>query len=144
MDQQRLRQAFSPETAASKMTLPVPKLELDFRISVALNPIIPVGEGPWGKRNWISFSGGQWAASWGRGTVEVCSRKEEEEDTTRRIPLRNESLPYTSLHPTIKSTHLTGLRYTNKQIITIHHATHAPSSRIKQHKKKTPVLLKIH
>lgn len=92
MDQQRLRQAFSPETAASKMTLPVPKLELDFRISVALNPIIPVGEGPWGKRNWISFSGGQWAASWGRGTVEVCSRKEEEKDTTRRIPLRNESL----------------------------------------------------
>lgn len=93
MDQQRLRQAFSPETAASKMTLPVPKLELDFRISVALNPIIPVGEGPWGKRNWISFSGGQWAASWGRGTVEVCSRKEEEEkDTTRRHPLRNESL----------------------------------------------------
>lgn len=98
MDQQRLRQAFSPETAASKMTLPVPKLELDFRISVALNPIIPVGEGPWGKRNWISFSGGQWAASWGRGTVEVCSRKEEE-DTTRRIPLRMN--PYTSLHPTI-------------------------------------------
>lgn len=99
MDQQRLRQAFSPETAASKMTLPVPKLELDFRISVALNPIIPVGEGPWGKRNWISFSGGQWAASWGRGTVEVCSRKEEEKDTTRRIPLGMN--PYTSLHPTI-------------------------------------------
>lgn len=108
MDQQRLRQAFSPETAASKMTLPVPKLELDFRISVALNPIIPVGEGPWGKRNWISFSGGQWAASWGRGTVEVCSRKEEEKDTTRRIPLRNESLPYLHiLAPNNQSTHLT-------------------------------------
>lgn len=105
MDQQRLRQAFSPETAASKMTLPVPKLELDFRISVALNPIIPVGEGPWGKRNWISFSGGQWAASWGRGTVEVCSRKEEEKDTTRRIPLRNESLHI--LAPNNQSTHLT-------------------------------------
>lgn len=111
MDQQRLRQAFSPETAASKMTLPVPKLELDFRISVALNPIIPVGEGPWGKRNWISFSGGQWAASWGRGTVEVCSRKEEEKDTTRRHPLRMN--PYTSLHPTIKSTHLTLHKQTN-------------------------------
>lgn len=127
MDQQRLRQAFSPETAASKMTLPVPKLELDFRISVALNPIIPVGEGPWGKRNWISFSGGQWAASWGRGTVEVCSRKEEEEDTTRRIPLRNESLPYTSLHPTIKSTHLTLHKQTNNNNPPRHTRTPLPN-----------------
>lgn len=114
MDQQRLRQAFSPETAASKMTLPVPKLELDFRISVALNPIIPVGEGPWGKRNWISFSGGQWAASWGRGTVEVCSRKEEEKDTTRRIPLRNGSLHILAPNNQINPPYATQITINNK------------------------------
>lgn len=132
MDQQRLRQAFSPETAASKMTLPVPKLELDFRISVALNPIIPVGEGPWGKRNWISFSGGQWAASWGRGTVEVCSRKEEEKDTTRRIPLRmNPYLHILAPNNQINPPYATQI---TNNTLTIHHATHAPPSRIKQHK----------
>ncbi|CAK1367627.1 unnamed protein product [Cercospora beticola] len=70
MDQQRLRQTFPPESSASKLTLPVPKLALDFRMSAKLNPLIPVGEGPWGKRNWISFSGGTWTASWGSGTVE--------------------------------------------------------------------------
>lgn len=142
MDQQRLRQAFSPETAASKMTLPVPKLELDFRISVALNPIIPVGEGPWGKRNWISFSGGQWAASWGRGTVEVCSRKEEGKDATRRHPLRMN--PYTSLHPTINQPTLPhATQITNNNKSTTPHTHPPPPFRIKQH-KKTPVLLKTH
>lgn len=53
--------------------LPIPKLALDFRICVQLNPILSVGEGPWGQRNWISFKGGQWSATWGRGTVEVAS-----------------------------------------------------------------------
>lgn len=56
---------------ASDLDLPVPKLELDFKISVQLNPRINVGKGPWGDRNWISFSGGEWKASWGQGTVEV-------------------------------------------------------------------------
>lgn len=56
------------------LNLPTPSLDLDFRIAVQLNPIIPVGEGPWGKRNWISFKGGQWSAKWGRGTVEVSQR----------------------------------------------------------------------
>ncbi|TDZ33302.1 UPF0311 protein [Colletotrichum spinosum] len=49
--------------------LPVPTLDLDFRIVVDLNPLIPVGEGPFGKRNWISFSGGVFTAKWGTGTV---------------------------------------------------------------------------
>ncbi|KAH0442410.1 hypothetical protein CcaCcLH18_01452 [Colletotrichum camelliae] len=49
--------------------LPVPKLDLDFRIVVDLNPLIPVGVGPFGKRNWISFSGGVFTAKWGTGTV---------------------------------------------------------------------------
>ena len=51
--------------------LPTPTLDLDFRISCQLNPIIRVGEGPWGERNWISFKGGEWTAKWGRGTIEV-------------------------------------------------------------------------
>ncbi|GAB7322882.1 hypothetical protein MBLNU13_g05432t1 [Cladosporium sp. NU13] len=50
--------------------LPTPTLDLDFRISCQLNPIIRVGEGPWGQRNWISFKGGEWTAKWGRGTIE--------------------------------------------------------------------------
>ncbi|KAJ0337855.1 hypothetical protein COL922a_006267 [Colletotrichum nupharicola] len=49
--------------------LPVPKLDLDFRIVVDLNPLIAVGVGPFGKRNWISFSGGVFTAKWGTGTV---------------------------------------------------------------------------
>jgi hypothetical protein len=50
-----------------------PKIELqmDFRICVQLNPTIPLGEGPWGKRNVITFKSGQWLATWGKGTVEV-------------------------------------------------------------------------
>lgn len=56
------------------LTLPAPTLDLDFRISCQLNPIIRVGEGPWGQRNWISFSGGEWTAKWGRGTIEVSEK----------------------------------------------------------------------
>lgn len=64
----------SPATGDLKPTanLPVPDLRLDFKICVQLNPIIAVGLGPWGKRNWISFKGGEWSATWGQGTVEVC------------------------------------------------------------------------
>lgn len=49
--------------------LPVPELQIDFRIVVDLNPLIPVGNGPFGRRNWISFSGGQFAATWATGTI---------------------------------------------------------------------------
>jgi hypothetical protein len=50
-----------------------PKLELqmDFRICVQLNPIIPMGEGPWGRRDIVNIKSGQWSATWGAGTVEV-------------------------------------------------------------------------
>lgn len=51
--------------------LPVPDLHLDFRLCVQLNPIVRVGNGPWGQRNWISFKGGHWAAQWGAGSVET-------------------------------------------------------------------------
>ena len=50
-----------------------PKIEIqmDFRVCVQLNPAIPLGEGPWGQRNWIGFQGGQFTAAWARGTIEV-------------------------------------------------------------------------
>jgi hypothetical protein len=49
--------------------LPEPKLNLEFRMVVNLNPIVAVGTGPWGRRNWISFTGGRFAAAWATGTV---------------------------------------------------------------------------
>jgi hypothetical protein len=53
-----------------------PKLELqmDFRICVQLNPVIPMGEGPWGRRDIVNIKSGQWSATWGAGTVEVSCR----------------------------------------------------------------------
>ncbi|CAK3992324.1 hypothetical protein BST61_czeina15g001000 [Lecanosticta acicola] len=70
MDQAKLKASFYNSSAAASLDLPTPQLELDFRMSVALNPKISLGEGPWGQRNWISFQGGNWTASWGNGTVE--------------------------------------------------------------------------
>jgi hypothetical protein len=49
------------------------ELQMDFRICVQLNPIIPMGEGPWGKRSIVNIKSGQWSATWGAGTVEVSS-----------------------------------------------------------------------
>lgn len=57
------------------LSLPAPTLAFDFQMSVALNPKIGVGVVPsGGQRNWISFAGGSWSASWGSGTVHVSSR----------------------------------------------------------------------
>jgi len=54
------------------LELATPSLTLDFTISVKLHPKISVGPTPWGQRNWISFVGGEWEATWGSGTVIVC------------------------------------------------------------------------
>ncbi|KAG4026740.1 hypothetical protein MFRU_037g00510 [Monilinia fructicola] len=51
------------------LSLPHPSLNLDFRMSVSLNPRISVGPTPFGHRNWISFTGGTWSGSWGSGIV---------------------------------------------------------------------------
>lgn len=46
-------------------------------MSVDLNPKVAVGLVPsGGVRNWISFTGGNWAAAWGSGTVLVGSTKD--------------------------------------------------------------------
>ena len=50
------------------------ELQMDFRVCVQVNPVIPLGAGPWGQRNVIGFQGGTFTAAWARGTVEVISR----------------------------------------------------------------------
>ncbi|KAI0179601.1 hypothetical protein GGR52DRAFT_313417 [Hypoxylon sp. FL1284] len=53
-----------------ELRLAAPELSYEFRMSVQLNPKLAVGIVPsGGMRNWISFSGGTWAATWGSGTV---------------------------------------------------------------------------
>ncbi|KAI1337198.1 hypothetical protein F5Y15DRAFT_163825 [Xylariaceae sp. FL0016] len=53
-----------------ELQLAAPELDFDFRMSVQLNPKAEVGIVPsGGMRNWISFSGGSWTATWGSGTV---------------------------------------------------------------------------
>ncbi|TVY50340.1 UPF0311 protein [Lachnellula cervina] len=49
--------------------LPHPSLNLEFRMSVTLDPRISLGPTPFGHRNWISFTGGKWSGSWGSGKV---------------------------------------------------------------------------
>jgi hypothetical protein len=50
------------------------ELQMDFRVCVQVNPVIPLGAGPWGQRNVIGFQGGTFTAAWARGTVEVIPR----------------------------------------------------------------------
>jgi hypothetical protein len=64
---------FEENDIARSLSIPAPTLELDFRMSVKLNPKIPVGAGMFGNRNWISFIGGQWAGRWGKGIVIVSN-----------------------------------------------------------------------
>jgi hypothetical protein len=71
MTRDEIKALFAQDSMAASLNLPVPDLRLDFRMSVDLNPKIELGDGPWGRRNWISFTGGIWKASWGSGTVEV-------------------------------------------------------------------------
>jgi hypothetical protein len=60
---------FEENDVARSLSIPTPTLELDFRMSVKLNPKISVGPTMFGQRNWISFIGGQWAGRWGKGVV---------------------------------------------------------------------------
>ena len=64
---------FDEGDIARSLQLPAPSLELDFRMSVKLNPKVSVGPTMFGSRNWISFIGGQWAGRWGKGMVIVST-----------------------------------------------------------------------
>lgn len=62
---------FDEGDIARSLQLPTPTLELDFRISIKLNPKISVGTGLYGHRDWVSIVGGQWAGRWGKGIIIV-------------------------------------------------------------------------
>lgn len=67
-----LQHTFPEGDIARSLQIPAPGLELDFRMSVKLNPSIAVGNSPWGHRDWVSCLGGQWAGRWGKGLILVC------------------------------------------------------------------------
>ncbi|KAK2747241.1 hypothetical protein FQN55_005236 [Onygenales sp. PD_40] len=64
-----LQHSFPEGDIARSLQLPQPSLELDFRMSVKLNPTVAVGQGIWGQRDWVTVHGGQWAGRWGKGVV---------------------------------------------------------------------------
>ncbi|KAH8705630.1 hypothetical protein BGW36DRAFT_435535 [Talaromyces proteolyticus] len=64
-----LLHTFPEGDVARSLQIPVPSVELDFRMSIKLNPRVNIGNGIWGSRDWVSFIGGQWAGRWGKGIV---------------------------------------------------------------------------
>lgn len=68
-----LLHTFPEGDVARSLQIPTPSLDLDFRMSIKMNPRVPVGQSVWGHRDWVSFIGGQWAGRWGKGIVLVSS-----------------------------------------------------------------------
>lgn len=66
-----LLHTFPEGDVARSLQIPAPTLELDFRMSIKMNPKVTVGQSIWGGREWVSFLGGQWAGRWGKGIVLV-------------------------------------------------------------------------
>ncbi|KFZ23330.1 hypothetical protein V502_02193 [Pseudogymnoascus sp. VKM F-4520 (FW-2644)] len=51
------------------VSLPVPELKFDFRMSVTHNPYVRLGTTSAEIKNWLSISGGTWSGPFGSGTV---------------------------------------------------------------------------
>lgn len=66
-----LLHTFPEGDVARSLQIPAPTLELDFRMSIKMNPKVGVGASIWGHREWVSYIGGQWAGRWGKGIVLV-------------------------------------------------------------------------
>ncbi|KAJ5887759.1 hypothetical protein N7495_007800 [Penicillium taxi] len=64
-----LLHTFPEGDVARSLQIPAPTLELDFRMSIKMNPKVAVGPSIWGHREWVSFIGGQWAGRWGKGII---------------------------------------------------------------------------
>ncbi|KAF9887966.1 hypothetical protein FE257_009488 [Aspergillus nanangensis] len=64
-----LLHTFPEGDVARSLQIPQPQLELDFRMSIKMNPKVSVGQSIWGQRDWVTFVGGQWAGRWGKGIV---------------------------------------------------------------------------
>lgn len=63
--------AFETESCPRALKLPLPELEVDFRLVCKLSDTLAVGPNPTGlgKRSWISLDGGQFNGTWGAGFV---------------------------------------------------------------------------
>lgn len=70
-----LLHTFPEGDIARSLQLPAPSLELDFRMSIKVNPRVSVGNSLVGQRDWVTFVGGQWAGRWAKGVVLVRSQQ---------------------------------------------------------------------
>lgn len=67
----KISAGFSAGSLAQTIGLPAPRLVRDFRMQARLEGKVALGRSCWGERNWIGICGGEWSATWGRGTVVV-------------------------------------------------------------------------
>lgn len=63
---------FTTGSLAQTIALPAPRTVRDFRMQASLERKVALGRSCWGERNWIGICGGEWSATWGKGTVVVC------------------------------------------------------------------------
>lgn len=70
-DAGKISAGFSAGSLAQTIGLPAPRLVRDFRMQARLEGKVALGRSCWGERNWIGICGGEWSATWGRGTVVV-------------------------------------------------------------------------
>lgn len=70
-DADKISAGFSAGSLAQTIGLPAPRLVRDFRMQARLEGKIALGQSCWGTRNWIGICGGEWSATWGKGTVVV-------------------------------------------------------------------------
>lgn len=68
-DADKISAGFSADSLAQTIGLPAPRLVRDFRMQARLEGKVSLGRSCWGERNWIGICGGEWSATWGRGTV---------------------------------------------------------------------------
>lgn len=72
---QRILHGLGSGSLGRTIALPTPRLVHDFRLSARLERKVALGRSCWGERNWIGICGGDWAATWGRGSVVVWIRR---------------------------------------------------------------------
>ncbi|KAK1757891.1 hypothetical protein QBC47DRAFT_166755 [Echria macrotheca] len=64
-----LRHQFEDDDVASSLSIPMPTLDLDFRMSIMVKPKVTVGDTLLGREAWVSCVGGRWAGRWGKGII---------------------------------------------------------------------------
>ncbi|KAK4144862.1 uncharacterized protein C8A04DRAFT_11142 [Dichotomopilus funicola] len=62
-----LRHQFDEADIASSLVLPVPTIDVDFRMSIRVKPKLSIGPNASVRQSWVSCVGGQWAGNWGKG-----------------------------------------------------------------------------